>query len=258
MILALYAVEKLAAEQIPMNPLPPAGGEGRVRGAAPTIAASPSHPNPLLRWGRGGKARTAEDWSRLAPLLDRLGARLGLEALSRLEAHESHIPERASIYVAMDTPSPPPGAERVGVRRGIAERSSRPTSPSHRCAMGPSLSPLKGGEGLSDGPSGKPPRPIRLFAPPEPIEATWLLPDDPPFHFTWRRRLHRVRRAEGPERIAEEWWVAGGSLAADALRDYYRVEDAEGRRFWLFRAGLPGFNGNSGPPPRWFVHGVFA
>jgi len=119
--------------------------------------------------------------------------------------------------------------------------------------MGPSLSPLKGGEGIIRVGSGKPPRPVRLFARPEPIEASWLLPDDPPFRFTWRRRAHRVRRADGPERIAEEWWTEAGAMATDAIRDYYRVEDAEGRRFWLFRAGLPG-----APPPRWFVHGLFA
>jgi protein ImuB len=99
----------------------------------------------------------------------------------------------------------------------------------------------------------KPPRPIRLFAPPEPIEASWLLPDDPPFRFTWRRRAHRVERADGPERIAEEWWTGIGTMSADAIRDYYRVEDEEGRRFWLFRAGLPGSQ-----PSRWFVHGLFA
>ena len=55
----------------------------------------------------------------------------------------------------------------------------------------------------------KPPRPVRLFAPPEPIEAYWLLPDAPPFRFTWRRRAYRGRRADGPERIAEEWWTEG-------------------------------------------------
>jgi protein ImuB len=110
----------------------------------------------------------------------------------------------------------------------------------------------------------KPPRPIRLFAPPEPIAAAWLLPDDPPFRFTWRRRAHRVRRADGPERIAEEWWTTGGALPSSfllspaAIRDYYRVEDEEGRRFWLFRAGLPGLNASWDPPPRWFVHGLFA
>jgi protein ImuB len=97
-------------------------------------------------------------------------------------------------------------------------------------------------------------RPIRLFEPPEPVEAFWLLPDDPPFRFTWRRRGHRVMRADGPERIAEEWWRPEGSAAIDAIRDYYRVEDEEGRRFWLFRAGLHGGDRK----PRWFVHGVFS
>jgi protein ImuB len=105
----------------------------------------------------------------------------------------------------------------------------------------------------------KPPRPVRLFAPPEPIEAVlWMVPDDPPSRFSWRRRTHHVSQVDGPERIAEEWWrpdgrLTGGDGAPDAIRDYYRVEDETGRRFWLFRAGLPG-----DPPPRWFIHGVFA
>jgi protein ImuB len=60
--------------------------------------------------------------------------------------------------------------------------------------------------------------------------------------------------ADGPERIAEEWWRPEGSGVVDAIRDYYRVEDEEGRRFWLFRAGLHG----NDHPPRWFVHGVFS
>jgi protein ImuB len=102
--------------------------------------------------------------------------------------------------------------------------------------------------------SGKPPRPIRLFDPPEPVEAFWLLPDDPPFRFTWRRRRHRVMRANGPERIADEWWRPESSGEVDAIRDYYRVEDEEGRRFWLFRAGLHGGD----HMPRWFVHGIFS
>ncbi len=272
MILAVFAVAPLAPEQMSLNPLPPlhrnprppAGGEGRVRGAAPMLAVSPPHPNPLPRWGRGSNFEAAA--SGLAPLLDRLGARFGLAALSHIEPHESHIPERASIYAPIEgesrenrekhrsrSPSPPPGAEREGVRWGILERSPIPTSPSHRSATGPSLSPLKGGEGIIRVGGGKPPRPVRLFAPPELIEASWLLPDDPPFRFTWRRRAHRVRRADGPERIAEEWWTSDGALLSPgAIRDYYRVEDEEGRRFWLFRAGLSG-----SPPPRWFVHGLF-
>jgi len=100
---------------------------------------------------------------------------------------------------------------------------------------------------------------VRLFQPPEPIEAFWLLPDDPPFRFAWRRRRHLVAQADGPERVAEEWWqpdqdMPTGPYRDDAIRDYYRVEDEDGRRFWLFRAGLPGHD----RPPRWYVHGVFA
>jgi protein ImuB len=71
--------------------------------------------------------------------------------------------------------------------------------------------------------------------------------------------LHEVARAEGPERIAPEWWrqdmaaASGGGLPA--TRDYYRVEDAEGRRFWIFREGL---YEDAGARPRWFLHGLFA
>ncbi|MDE0386644.1 MAG: DNA polymerase Y family protein, partial [Defluviicoccus sp.] len=98
------------------------------------------------------------------------------------------------------------------------------------------------------------PRPIRLLAPPEPIEAVAPVPDDPPAMFRWRRVRRRVVRAEGPERIAPEWWLRPGSEDACALRDYYRVEDQDGRRYWLFREGLY----RPGAPPAWFIHGLFA
>jgi protein ImuB len=98
------------------------------------------------------------------------------------------------------------------------------------------------------------PRPLRLFERPEPIEAIAPVPDDPPRQFRWRGRLLRVRAAEGPERIAEEWWRRPIEAAGPArVRDYYRVEDADGRRYWLFRAGLY----EPGQPSRWFVHGLF-
>jgi protein ImuB len=154
----------------------------------------------------------------VAGLLDRLGNRLGMAALYRLEPRASHIPERASSRIS------------------------------------PSLPPLAREEGFSRDGFSKPPRPIRLFDPPEPVAASWVLPDDPPFRFNWRRRAYRVKQADGPERVAEEWWQPEGSGAVEAIRDYYRVEDEEGRRFWLFRAGLPG----AGQPPRWYVHGVFS
>lgn len=98
------------------------------------------------------------------------------------------------------------------------------------------------------------PRPIRLLAPPEPIEAVAPVPDDPPVMFRWRRVRRRVVHAEGPERIAPEWWLRPGSEDACALRDYYRVEDEDGRRYWLFRQGLY----RPDAPPAWFIHGLFA
>jgi protein ImuB len=95
-------------------------------------------------------------------------------------------------------------------------------------------------------------RPLRLLPRPEPVEAMALVPDDPPILFRWRHVPHRVRRADGPERIAGEWWR--GAEAARELRDYYRVEDEAGQRFWLFRAGLY----RPETPPRWYLHGLFA
>jgi protein ImuB len=97
------------------------------------------------------------------------------------------------------------------------------------------------------------PRPVRLFARPEPIDAVAMIPDDPPISFRWRGQVRRVRRAEGPERLAEEWWRrAPGETEPSHVRDYYRVEDDTGARYWLFRAGLYG-----GPElPRWWLHGL--
>ncbi|HWE46459.1 MAG TPA: DNA polymerase Y family protein [Caulobacteraceae bacterium] len=97
------------------------------------------------------------------------------------------------------------------------------------------------------------PRPVRLFHRPEPIEALAEVPDNPPVSFRWRGQTHRVRRAEGPERLAQEWWRCD-DVGVDKVRDYYRVEDAEGRRFWIFRAGLYAED----KTPRWWLHGLFA
>ncbi len=98
------------------------------------------------------------------------------------------------------------------------------------------------------------PRPLRLLARPEPIETMALLPDHPPHWFTWRGRRHRVCRADGPERIFGEWWKREAERAA--VRDYFRVEDEAGARFWIFRAG-DGEDAATGSH-RWFLHGMFA
>jgi protein ImuB len=93
---------------------------------------------------------------------------------------------------------------------------------------------------------------LRLFAQPEPIEVMAEIPEGPPLRFRWRRVLHAVSRAEGPERIAMEWWRTQDSMPT---RDYFRIEDDQGRRFWLYRDGL---YERETSPPRWFMHGVFA
>lgn len=149
----------------------------------------------------------------LDTVIDQLSARLGPEAVLRVEPVASHLPERAW--------------RRVPAQTAVS------------CETWPQPDP--------DGP---PLRPLHLFDPPQPVDAIALAPDSPPARFTWRRATHRVIRAEGPERIAAEWWRA----PRHRVRDYYRVEDEDGLRFWLFRAGEYGAD----PPPRWYVHGLFA
>lgn len=156
----------------------------------------------------------------VSALVDRLENRLGSQRIWRIEPVESDVPERSVRRV----PAVPP---RIGNRHA--------PSP-HRTAWPPEL-----------------PRPVRLLDPPQPVDAMALLPDQPPVAFTWRRVRHRVRRADGPERIAGEWWKRAGEMRS--IRDYFRVEDEEGRRFWLFRRG-------DGEDPatgdlRWFLHGFF-
>ena len=99
-------------------------------------------------------------------------------------------------------------------------------------------------------PESPPLRPFQMFDPPQPIETLSLAPDGPPAQFRWRRVTHQVARAEGPERIGSEWWRRPGHRT----RDYYRIEDRDGRRFWVFRAGFYGED----PGPSWYLHGLFA
>lgn len=153
----------------------------------------------------------------LALFLDRICARLGSGTVRKPFAVESHIPERA-------VSSEPFGEAGKTPARGTE--------------AGQSIQPL---------------RPVRLLSRPEPLEVTAAeIPEGPPLRFRWRRVLHDVVRAEGPERIAPEWWRDG---ADETTRDYFRVEDRDGRRYWLFRQGLYGVTQAS---PRWFMQGLFA
>jgi protein ImuB len=151
----------------------------------------------------------------LADLIDRLSARFGEDAVRSFVAEDAHVPEHAA-------------RTRAAIRHSAQGAWEEPEA-------------------------GEPPaRPVHLFDPPQAVEAVAGVPDGPPLRFRWRRVLHEVAKAEGPERIAPEWWSGQG---ASPTRDYYRVEDSEGRRFWLFRDGL---YGEMKEPPRWWLHGLFA
>lgn len=93
------------------------------------------------------------------------------------------------------------------------------------------------------------PRPLYLLSFPEPIEVAAPIPDYPPLHFRHKGKLHTIRKADGPERIEQEWWLNRGEH-----RDYYTVEDEEGKRYWLFRVG----HYNETRSPGWYLHGFFA
>lgn len=161
-------------------------------------------------------AGDADSDAGLGQLIDRIGARLGPERVGRIAASDSHIPERAEIFTA---------------------------SSEDGFVAGSGCSPVPEPAETID-------RPLRLFARPEAVEAVAEVPDGPPVRFRWRRVLYRVTRAEGPERIGSEWWRDD-----ELTRDYFRVEDVAGHRFWLFREGL---YGRETVAPRWYLHGVFA
>ena len=177
----------------------------------------------------GGGDETAD----LAYLIDRLGARFGLRRVSRLVARNTHIPEFAVAAVpahacsSLSAPSAPRPQPLPARGRGEAGQASMD-----------SLAPT---------------RPIRLFQRPEPIDAVAQVPDGPPVRFRWRRVMHEVAAAEGPERIAMEWWrdTQGNKLT----RDYFRVESREGARVWVYREGLLG---SEVQKSQWYLHGLFA
>jgi protein ImuB len=130
------------------------------------------------------------------------------------------------------------------VRRPQAAESHLPERSSEWVAAVSSSLPQSGGEERS--------RPQRLLDRPEAIDVIYATPEGMPRRFMWRRAAHDIARVEGPERIAPEWWRQPSSTR---LRDYYRVEDADGRRYWIYREGLIG-DGRGGPP-NWFIHGLF-
>ncbi len=174
----------------------------------------------------GGSEHAAAD---IAMLADRVRARLGETGLERPVFVESHLPERVQRLEAFSMPARGKGAD-----RGTGRESGRD------------------GAGTPAGRHFPAERPIRLLPRPEPVDvAAAEVPEGPPASFRWRRVLHRVSRAEGPERIAPEWWREPEETPA---RDYFRVEDEAGRRYWLYREGFYG----AAAGPRWYMHGLGA
>ncbi len=212
MTLAATAAEPLNALQ---SVLPCAAGVPARAAAVPK--AEPPAFGAALRPARAPEAVPASEApaleasppEALGEVVDRLMNRLGAAGVTRQAPRESHLPERA---VAAAPPVEAPTAAPTAAWR-------RPERP----------------------------RPLRLLPRAQPIEALALLPDHPPAQFRWRRLLHRIAAAEGPERLSPEWWHPEPAKAAEPARDYFRVEDDDGRRYWVYRA-----------EGRWYLHGLFA
>ncbi len=222
----------------------------RVDGAAPTIAVATALP---VRDPRYLARLLTAKLETVAPGFGVERVTLAAEAVAPLAPAQARLadlaePRPASLAVTVDGLVNRLGAEMVWrpapFPSHVPERSLRrlpPLAPAARWEAGP-------------------PRPLRLLGRPEPIEAVAPVPDDPPLLFRWRGAVHRVRAASSAERIAAEWWRrdpaapdAACREEADLVRDYYRVEDAAGARFWLFRTGRHA--GAAGT--RWFLHGLF-
>lgn len=224
------------------DPLDPGFGYDQISLSLPVVEPLAAAQTALAPESGAGQNKAGENRAGQAPqalveLIDRLSTRLGEGSLRRLVPQDRHLPELAQLSV-------PASHQRASAGWPVSRPVSRPV---------PGFPPS----------AGEPPlRPLFLLDPPQPVEVVAAVPDGPPHRFRWRQALHEVRLYEGPERIAAEWWrlspghAAGGAGPGRAglTRDYYRIEDLQGRRYWLFRHGLY----DEHPDPRWYLHGLFA
>jgi protein ImuB len=195
---------------------------------------------------------TPDHAAELAHLIDRLGARFGLRRVTRLVPQDTHIPEFAVAAMPAAASDLILRSPRSGRLEGWPKARSLPAA-MVRDARKSALLSMRLQDEAIQADSLCSPRPIRLLGRPEPIEAVAEVPDGPPVRFRWRRVLHQVALAEGPERIAMEWWRDQNGRAL--TRDYFRLESREGVRVWVYREGL---YGRELAEPRWFLHGLFA
>lgn len=269
MVLVAPVTETLDAEQLAADGLLTMPGQSK------------SQHKPLSRRAESDIIRTstrggARDMGELA---DRLANNGKGCSLHRLTARDSALPERASRLESLD--SLPRGKKRMSASARAPEQLQALQEEGALPDSLPEIAPPLEGRV----------RPVRLLPRPEPVDTVSTLPDRPPVMFRWRHRLYRVRHADGPERIAPEWWrdldrlapadqesrVSGeqkdqadssdqeallSGQAADVARileeggrtarDYYQVEDLEGGRYWLYSDGPVG-----AAEPKWYLHGLF-
>lgn len=191
-----------------------------------------------------------------AARLDDVDAGFGIETLGlRASWTEPVAPGQGDIEAAAERHGTSLGAcidrltVRLGgqaVRRPVAQASHMPERAQ---AWQPPLDP----EPAPHGEQRFNLRPLKLFDRAEQITVLYATPDGHPQAFRWRDRVHQVARVEGPERLAPEWWRERSSAR---LRDYYRIEDGEGRRYWIYCQGILG-DGRGGMP-LWFLHGIYS
>ncbi|MCG8273884.1 DNA polymerase Y family protein [Aquamicrobium sp. NLF2-7] len=212
-----------------------------------------------MQFIRVGMAQPVRDPKRLTRLLtdkiETIDPGFGIEIMVLVAVESEPLRDRQTISSLVKSSEPDVSdlvdvlANRVGGNRLYRFTPVQSDVPERSVARVPPLSPETGATWEGDWP-----RPPRLLAHPEPVETMALLPDHPPVWFTWRGVRRRVRRADGPERIRGEWWKRDAEMTT--VRDYFRVEDETGERYWLFRSG-DGEHEDSGSQ-RWFLHGIFA
>lgn len=223
------------------------GVDGRDRVIGVNVSKPLREVKPLMRLFR----------EKLNIVGENLDAQFGFEAARLDVVGLAELNERTRSLVSVDAASASSEtissivdvlSSRLGSKRVVRPQLRDKHMPERAAGWSSALS---GGETKSVKPpaDGVQRRPVRLFSPGQQIEVMAGVPDGPPIRFRWRRVMREVVRAEGPERISGDW------QKREKTRDYYRVEDKQGRRYWLYREGL---YGESEAQPLWYVHGLFA
>jgi protein ImuB len=208
-----------------------------------------------IRVGTGLPLRDVKRMTRLlCDKIETIDPGFGIEVMTLAATVTEPLPPKQASSSLIDQPEPDVSrpidllANRVGEKNLYRAAPVASDVPERTVRHIPPLAPATGA-----GRPGRWPRPSRLLIRPETIDTVALLPDHPPASFTWRGVRRRVKRADGPERVFGEWWKRNPELTA--VRDYFRLEDDAGERYWVYRAG-DGEDPLTGSQ-RWFLHGIF-